>query len=350
MSRTSVLAAAIAVVVAALLINAFIQVRAEFAKEQEREAPVKTPSRVSTVNHEAIVTIDKQTLANSGIRLSSLAASSGPLERQAYAAVLPVQDLADSRNAFAAAKAQLDKARASFEVARKDYRRLDQLHNDDHNVSDKVFQASAAALATEQANVHAAQAALQSAASGVVQRYGETIAGWLASDAPTLKRVLEQQDVLLQVTFPFEAAAMAAPRTIRVQVAENNSTPATLVARSPRTDPRIQGISYFYLASGRSLIPGMNVLAYLPTQTEASGVVVPQSAAVWWQGKSWVYVQRSPEHFARVEVPADQPVRNGYVVRGGLGPNDPVVATGAQLLLSEELRSQIQVGEEGATK
>lgn len=60
MSRTSVLAAAIAVVVAALLINAFIQVRAEFAKEQEREAPVKTPSRVSTVNHEATV-IDKQT-------------------------------------------------------------------------------------------------------------------------------------------------------------------------------------------------------------------------------------------------------------------------------------------------
>ena len=350
MTRKSMWAIGIAIVAAGLLIFAFIQGRAEFAKEKEREAPVKTPSRVSTVNREAIVTIDAATRAKSGIALTPLTASTSPLEQQAYAAVLSVQDLADARSGYAAAKATLDKGHASVEAARKDYQRLNALHNDDRNVSDKVFQAGVAALATEQANLQAAQAALQSVRSGVVQRYGEVIAGWLASDSPVLKRVLQQQDVLVQVTFPVEAANLAPPKSIRVQAADNVFASATLVARSPRMDPRVQGIGYFYVAPAQVLVPGMNVLAFLPTPAEATGVVVPQSAAVWWQGRSWVYVQRSPDHFARVEVASDQPVKGGFVVRTGLKPNDQVVSTGAQLLLSEEFRSQIQVGEEGAGK
>lgn len=350
MNRKSLVVLVVAVVVAGLLIFAFIRGRAEFAKEQEREAPVKTPSRVSTTNRETIVTIDQATMAKSGITVAPLTANTSPLDQRAYAAVLAVQDLADARTGYANAKAQLDKARASLNVAQKDYQRLNQLHNDDRNVSDKVFQAGAAALATEQANVQAAQVGLQNAQNGVVQRYGDVIAGWLASDAPTLKRVLQQQEVLIQVTFPAEAANATPPKMIRVQVADKVFTPATLVARSPRMDPRIQGVGYFYVAPAQALVPGMNVPVFLPTQSEATGVVVPQSAPVWWQGKSWIYVQRSPQHFARVEVPSDQPVNNGFVVRSGLSTNDQVVVTGAQLLLSEEFRSQIQVGEEGAAK
>ena len=350
MNRKSLLVIAVAIVAAGLLIFAFVQGRVEFAKEKEREAPVKTPSRVSTANREAVVTIDKATLAKSGIMLAALTANTSSLEKQAYAAVLAVQDLADARNSYATAKAQLDKAQTSLDVARKEYQRLNQLHNDDRNISDKVFQAGAAALATEQANVHAAQVAQQSTLSGVVQRYGDVIAGWLANDTPTLRRVLQQQDALIQVTLPIDAAIVTPPKTIRIQAAENVFVSATFVARSPRMDPRVQGVSYFYVASAQALVPGMNVLAFLPTKSEAAGVVVPQSAVVWWQGKSWIYIQRSPEHFARVEVSADQPIENGFVVRSGLSANDQVVATGAQLLLSEEFRSQIQVGEEGASK
>lgn len=182
MSRKSLWVMVAGAIAAGLLVFAFIQGRAEFAKEKEREAPVKTPSRVSTENRETVVAIDKATLAKSGIEVAALTANTGPLIGQAYATVLAVQDLADARSAYAAAKAQLDKAQASAVVARKDYQRLDQLHNDDRNVSDKVFQAGTAALATEQANVRAAQIALQSTLAGVVQRYGDVIAGWLAGD------------------------------------------------------------------------------------------------------------------------------------------------------------------------
>lgn len=350
MSRKSLVLTVVAVVAAGLLIFAFIQGRAEFAKEQEREAPVKSPSRVSTVNRETVVSLDFATMDKSGIQVAAMTVETSTVEQRAFAAVLGVQDLADTRNAYATAKAQRDKAQASLDASRKDYQRLKQLHDDDRNVSDKAFQVGVAALATEQANLQAAQVALQGAQNGGVQRYGDVIAGWLASDAPILKRVLQQRDVLIQVTFPLAAANTTPPKTIRVQVADNVFVPATLVARSPRIDPRIQGVGYFYVASGNALVPGMNVPVFLPTKSEANGVLVPQSALVWWQGKSWIYVQRSPGQFARVEVLSDQPVANGFIVRQGLNANDQVVVTGAQLLLSEEFRSQIHVGEEGAAK
>ena len=350
MNRKSLLVSVVLIALVALLIFAFIQGRAEFAKEKEREAPVKTPSRVSMDAGEPAVAIDSATQAKSGIRVAALKVNATPLEQQAYATVLLVQDLSDARNTYVSMKAQLEKTQASLNVARKDYQRLNELHNDDRNVSDKVFQAGAATLKTEEANVYAAQTAVQSAANTVAQRYGDVITAWLVNDMPTLKRVLQRQDVLIQVTYPVNASHITAPKTIRIQNGENVFVTANLVARSPRIDPRIQGISYFYIAPAQMLVPGMNVLAFLPTKNEAQGVVVPQSAVVWWQGKAWIYVQKNGDRFARREIPTDQVIENGFVVRSGLTPNDRVVVDGAQLLLSEEFRSQIQVGEEGASK
>lgn len=360
MNRKSLWVGIIAIGLAALLIFAFIQGREEFAREKEREAPVKAPSRVSVADGEPVITLNKATQSQSGITVAALKSNTHRQEQQAYATVLQIQDLADARNSYATAQAQLDKAQASLDAARQEYQRLDQLHNDDHNVSDKSFQAGLAAMKTEEANVRAAQTTVQSSANGVIQRYGEVITAWLAADTPAFKRLLQQQDVLIQVTFPANAPDIASPKTIRVQTKENTFVTASLVSRSPRIDPRIQGIGFFYLASARMLVPGMNVLAYLPVNSESPAnakvpvnneiraVIVPQSALVWWQGKAWIYVQKDNEHFVRREVPTDQPVENGFVVRSGLMPDAAIVIGGAQMLLSEEFRSQIQVGEEGA--
>ena len=350
MNRKSLGVSIIAIAVVALLIFAFIQGRAEFAKEKEREAPVKAPSRVSAENGEPVVTLDKATQIQSGIAVVALKPNMYRQEQQAYATVLQIQDLADARNSYATAQAQLDKAQASLDAARQEYQRLDQLHNDDRNVSDKAFQMGLAALKTEEANVRAAQTTVQSNASSVTQRYGESIAAWLAADTPVFKRLLQQQDVLIQVTYPASAPNVAPPKTIRVQVKEKAFITASLVSRSPRIDPRIQGVGFFYLASAQMLVPGMNVLAYLPANAEIQGVIVPQSAVVWWQGKAWIYVREDETRFVRHEVPTDQPVENGFLVRGGLMPDAPVVTGGAQMLLSEEFRSQIQVGEESESK
>lgn len=345
MNRRSILALAVSLGLAGLLVFAFVQGRAEFAKEKQREAPVKAPSRVSTAMGAAVVTLDPATQARADLAVTALESAHGPIEDQAYATVLAAQDLGDARSNYARSKAQLDQALARQALARKDHERLKVLHDDDRNVSDKALQLGAAALASEEANVRAAQVVLQDQAAGVAQRYGAQVARWLTSDAPPLQRLVRQQDVLIQVALA--PGAGSAPKKIRVQTGDQGAREATLLGRSPRVDPRVQGAAYLYVAAGDALVPGMNVQAALPRAEAAHGVVVPQSALVWWQGRPWAYVQRSPGQFVRVEVPTGMPVAAGFVAQAGFKPAEPVVTRGAQLLLSEEFRAQIQVGDEG---
>jgi hypothetical protein len=94
----------------------------------------------------------------------------------------------------------------------------------------------------------------------------------------------------------------------------------------------------------------MNVLAFLPLDSTVDGVVVPGPAIVWWQGRAWIYVRAGPSTFARRVVATDYPLpEGGYLVRT-LTNGTEVVVQGAQMLLSEEFRAQVQAGEESEGK
>jgi hypothetical protein len=67
---------------------------------------------------------------------------------------------------------------------------------------------------------------------------------------------------------------------------------------------------------------------------------------VWWQDRAWVYQRTSPDKFVRVEIATDAPAPDGGYIVAGMPPSVEIVSSGAQLLLSEEFRSQIQVDED----
>ena len=73
----------------------------------------------------------------------------------------------------------------------------------------------------------------------------------------------------------------------------------------------------------------------------STGVAVPRSAVVQFNGVNWVYLQTGEETFRRVELQSGEPVDNGLFIRGGLNSGDKVVTIGAQQLLSEELKGQL---------
>ena len=79
--------------------------------------------------------------------------------------------------------------------------------------------------------------------------------------------------------------------------------------------------------------------------TPVKGAAVPYSGVVWLEGKAWAYVEQEPGRFVRSEVvPAPEPDDLRFLLKTPVH-DAQVVRTGAQLLLSEEFRSQIQVGE-----
>ena len=169
------------------------------------------------------------------------------------------------------------------------------------------------------------------------------MAGWIASSSPTLNAVLEQHEFLAQVVFPPGEVANA-PATLSLSAPGNQMIRARLVSPLPQVNAQIQGISFLYLVPDRpGMAVGMNLAVLVPVGKPLKGVVVPESAIVWWQGKAWAYEETSANTFTRREVPTNNPVNSGYFVPGAeFTPTTKLVNAGAQALLSEEFRSQIQ--------
>jgi hypothetical protein len=94
------------------------------------------------------------------------------------------------------------------------------------------------------------------------------------------------------------------------------------------------------------VLPGMNVLAFVPSGKHADGITVPASAIVWWRDKAWVYRRIDTGRFTRADIATDLPVPGGGYIVGSFPNTVEIVTRGAQLLLSEEFRAQIQVGED----
>ncbi len=94
------------------------------------------------------------------------------------------------------------------------------------------------------------------------------------------------------------------------------------------------------------LRPGMALTAWLESsQPPRAGFAVPRSAVLRHDGRAWVYVQEEEEKFVRKPVVLDTPLDGdkGWFIAaegGGIKADDLLVVTGAQSLLSEELKAQ----------
>ncbi|MFO0794889.1 MAG: efflux RND transporter periplasmic adaptor subunit [Candidatus Brocadiaceae bacterium] len=350
--KKTILAIVILAGIGAILAWAFLEGRKEHLMGQEGERPIKVPSRVIIQDGKSIIHIDKETQIKSGFALESLAPVVHQKEIKAYGTVLQLQELFDLRNQYIEAKAHLKKIRVSLTTTSREYERLRALNEDNKNASDKALQAAEAAWRSDAAESRVALETIRILRVKTRQQWGDILTLWLFRGSPLLNRMIQCQDVLIQITLPPDADISLPPGTARIQVSDRTFVTARLVSPSPRTDPRIQGASFFYLVSTKTtaILPGMNILAYLPVGPQVQGGVVPSSAVVWWQGKAWVYAQMDPENFVRREIPTESPVEDGWFVTKGFTPGDQLLMSGAQLLLSEEFRAQIQVGEEGISQ
>jgi hypothetical protein len=82
------------------------------------------------------------------------------------------------------------------------------------------------------------------------------------------------------------------------------------------------------------------VIAWLSLPGEPEkGVIVPRESVIRHEGEAFVYVQTGGEKFERKEIELEHPLSKGWFV-GQLKPGTKLVITGAQQLLSEELKGE----------
>ena len=105
-----------------------------------------------------------------------------------------------------------------------------------------------------------------------------------------------------------------------LEVEQESERPITSVPRVSVLD----GDAVVALDTAAQILGGIEV-------SESWGTKIPESAVVHLQGKEWVYLKKDTEQFVRKEFSPATTIR----------PDDPIVVTGAQLILSEEFRALI---------
>lgn len=322
-------------------------VASRHAAVAEAEQAIKVPVRVSGEPGKRIVTVDAATQVRSGIETKVLASAPNQQELRAYGMVLDVARLTELSNSYANAKAQVQTARAKLAMSKPAFERAEKLFNDTHVVSQAQLQAAEAAFGTDQASLTAADAQVHTLTATAYQEWGSVLGKSLVDQSPAITALIERQDYLLQITLPPGVTLKAAPASASIQVGKVERADITFVSPATRIDPKIQGVSFFYTAAAESgVLPGMNVLAFLPSGKSSPGTAVPASAVVWSEGRAWVYRRTGQETFVRVAITTDQPAPGGGYIATGLPDDAEIVTRGAQLLLSEESRAQIQVDED----
>ncbi len=344
MSKSAKWIMGLLVVIAAVSVAAVVFMAAQRpdTDEDEQEA-VKAPSHVAVQDGRTVLKLDAPTQARDGIRVESLAPTSMRAELRGTAVLLPVSDLAVVRNAYVAARAKLQRDQVDLQLARTQYERVKILYDENQNMSLKAMQDAEAAYRNTQAQVTADGQETKLQLDAVRQRWGTVPADWMAGQNPALEPVLEQRDFLVQVVFPPGEVARP-PVRLALSAPGKQTLEARYLSPMPQVNPQIQGVSFLYLAPGRpGMAVGMNLVVEVPVGQRRDGVVVPDSAVVWWQGKAWLYEESAPATFTRRDVPTDNPRPGGYFIAGHQFPaGTKIVVAGAQALLSEEFRSQIQ--------
>jgi hypothetical protein len=328
------------------LIWSFLAGRTEQAAEAQREAPVQAPSRVTTENGHAVLVFDIAAQKANGILTTVLILTKQQMENQATGVVVQLQPLLDLKASYNTPRTDLIRARANARASEAEYERLRQLNQDGKNASDKAVEAARATAESDAALVENAQQTITVLKGSALLHWGPVVTRWLEGNSPQLDALLMQRRFLLQVTSA-AATRFSAPKHAIVQYADGTHAQASFVSVLPQLDPRLQTPSLLYeVAAHPGLVPGINLTVFLPSGPLERGVIIPSGAVVWSQGSAWCYVEESPGKFVRTAVQISTPVSGGWFITQGIDPNARIVTTGAQTLLSEEFRSQIQADQD----
>lgn len=320
------------------------------ASTKDSEDQIQAPHRVASKQGQTVITVAAATQAQSEIKTSPLKPSSHSASITSYGNVVAIDSLIELRTRYQAAKAEAQISGASAAHNKSEYARLHELNLDDKNVSDKVVASALADVKADEAKLAGMEASAKSIQDTMQQTWGDALTRLAISkdDGGLLQNLIHNNEVLIQITLPFDAPDPIANSTIAVSP---SASPATIInavylSRAPLNIGAIQGKTYFYHAKSTALRSGMQVSAQLKSATstlknQSNGVIIPNSAVVWYAGKPWAYHKVGTNQFSRLPMNTDVEIENGWFQQSNFKAGDEVVTSGAQLLLSEEFKSQI---------
>ena len=206
---------------------------------------------------------------------------------------------------------------------------------------------TAGAQSAEAHESAARQAAVDTAALRLAEAKSSAMFGqrppWAGrDDSKVLAELAEGRAKLLRVTFPLGVLTGAAPSSLRASRLDAATVGDRWTARpvwDAPFDSGIPGRSFFAVLEHTDVGEGERVLIWAAgdkSEQAESGIVVPPTAVVVIDGKYWCFVEREPGVFSRSPIDISQPMADGYFVKDGIKPGDPIVTSAAGLLLARQ--------------
>ncbi|NIO38806.1 MAG: hypothetical protein GTO41_00570 [Burkholderiales bacterium] len=314
--------------------------------DEEIEEEIEIESRALLKSGRAVVRVDSQSQAASGILTEALRPAQYETSLYVYGRVVDVASLLELRGRYLAAKSEERALRAAVSTARIEYQRAQALYEDDRNISERALRDAESRFHVAQARFAAAQSTESVLRDSLATEWGPVVGEWaMTPDSRSLAPLLTRRSVLVQLVFPYQfSRSLVRPQLLLTPVAALiDAVEARLVSDAPRGSSALPGNTYFYIVDGADLRVGTRVVARVATdEATFDGVIVPNVAVVWHAGKSWVYKKHDSESFGRYEISTASQLDGGWFQQDGMRVGDEVVVSGAQLLLSEELKFQIR--------
>lgn len=297
-------------------------------------AAAKPPDEEGTkVTHDehgnTVITMSDEDQGDAGIVFANPTAGQWSPETKGYGRTMDPAALSEVVN-------ELVSARAASHASELEWERQKML-NGQTNTSVRALQTAEAAAQHDQLAV----AALRDKLTLV---WGKAIAE--RADLPEFaKSLAARQAALVRVDLLAGDVLDPPPASARLVTLSDKTLKASFVAPATDVDPQTQGQGLIFLVqpSDPALSPGTAVTAWLPRPGEAiPGVIIPRDSVVRFEGSGWIYLMnkdKGGEAFTRTTIPLDRPTENGWFVTGTVKPEDYIVVTGAQMLLSQELKA-----------
>lgn len=291
-----------------------------------------------------VLLLDQAGQKLAGIQTQTLVRVRQTPEFAAYGTVVNPEPLLSIRQQFLAASAQQNSAQARYSEAAQNLSRTRDLHQQDI-VSTRRLQEQQAIWQADKANLASNSYQQQLIAANSRLVWGDTLSNWFThAQDKNAAQLLEHRAQLLQITLP--ASSRLDPGVKLIHIHERGqrqaALPATLISAAPQVDPVSQGPRYFFKCADCRLPFGTHVTAWIPEGGKAdSGVNIPQPALVWHLGQAFVFIKTDAEHFSRRALKQYSSNSQGYFVADDLRSGEEIVTTGAQTLLSQQLKGLI---------
>lgn len=340
-----------------------------------------------------------------GLVLAAPGTATGAAPAETVLTVVDPQPLLEWRGRLQAARQAVEQAAAAARVSETERQRMQALYDDDRNASQRSLEQARAQAAADQRQWRGAQAQFAALADQARAAWGPGPAAWLPGPGPAsvggeahLAALAAGREVLLRSVVGVDEPA-APPQRLRWT---DPARPAAREARllgpwpAPVGAEASTGRHLLYLAPGAGLAVGQRLRASAPASRGAptldaregargraareddderlagdGAASVPSSAVIWHAGQPWIYLRLGadddeargpgaaaaasgaasgtpaasgaapPDRFQRRALIGARRVGEQWIVPG-LDDDAAVVVRGAQVLLSEELKSQLK--------